>query len=69
MDLKTYISEQGCSLHTFGQQVGVTQSAVSRWLCGNRSPSPAMMRKIMEATNGAVTPNDFFELPTKEDAA
>jgi len=28
-----------------------------------------MMRKIMKVTNGAVTPNDFFDLPGNEDAA
>ena len=33
---------------------------VQNWLTGRYKPSPINMQKILKATNGKVTPNDFY---------
>lgn len=42
----------GCSAH-----------AVKKWRYRERVPRPAMLRKIVEVTGGAVTASDFLEAP------
>ena len=61
MDLRQYLSERDLTLATFGDAIGVSRVAVSRYVRGLRMPSPAVMRAIMDATEGEVTPNDFYQ--------
>jgi len=44
----------------FAERIGCEQPSVSRFVAGTRIPSPDLMRRIAEATNGEVTANDFF---------
>lgn len=46
---------------------GVTRWTINRIELGERNPSYALMLKIIEATGGAVTANDF--LPESSEAA
>ena len=52
----------------FGSELGVTHTAVGRYVNGTRMPKRAIMLKIQEITGGAVTPNDFFGPPEDDDA-
>lgn len=45
-----------------GRAIGVGQAAVNRYIRGERIPRPDVMRRIVETTNGAVGPADFYDL-------
>ena len=50
--------------------LGRTESTVSRLLNNRRRPDWATMQRIVEVTDGAVTPNDFLaEQPAPAEAA
>lgn len=69
MRLATYLSERGETVVSFAARIGVYPTTVYRLLNGVNFPLPATMRRIQTATNGKVTPNDFFGLerrPRKE---
>ena len=59
MQLRAYLDQHGLTQVQFAAQVGVTQSAVAKWLDGTR-PSWPTIERILAATGGAVTPNDFL---------
>jgi transcriptional regulator with XRE-family HTH domain len=65
MKLNNYLHEQDISSAAFGEAVGVTQVTIGRYMKGQRIPTRDVMQKIIAATGGEVTPNDFFS----EDAA
>lgn len=62
MRLQEYLAETGTTRAEFARQIGVKHISVTRYLEG-RVPEAAVMSKIIEATDGKVTANDFFELP------
>lgn len=66
MTLAEYLAVNGIKASTFADTISVPPSTVLRLLKGERSPRLELLKKIMEATNGAVTPNDF--LSADEDA-
>lgn len=68
MQLSNYLSLHSLSFSEFGRRIG-TQHArtVERYAKGQQVPNREMMARIVEVTNGDVTPNDFFGLG--EDAA
>lgn len=53
----------------FAAKIGMTQRAVSLWVRGDRTPRAKQMQKIITATDGAVTPNDFLPSPPVNEAA
>jgi predicted transcriptional regulator len=59
MRLAEYLSETGLTRAEFALQIGVKQFSVTRYLNG-RVPEPSVMCKIIEATDGKVSANDFF---------
>lgn len=59
MTLDQWMTRQGLTQQQFAEVAGISQSFVSRILAG-QTPSAATMRTIFRVTNGAVTPNDFF---------
>jgi putative transcriptional regulator len=61
MKLDTYLEQAGLTHGQFAEMIGCEQPTITRFTKG-RVPSPDLMRKIVEATDGAVTPNDFFDL-------
>lgn len=63
MKLREYLSAKTLTANEFGRRIGVSQAAVTRYASGARIPEPKTMRRIVEATGGAVTPNDFYDLP------
>jgi hypothetical protein len=46
----------------FAKRAGVTREALRLWLSRQRTPRQKAMARIVEMTDGSVTPNDF--LPT-----
>ncbi|AGF74117.1 putative transcriptional regulator [Bartonella australis AUST/NH1] len=58
--LKSYLEQNKLSQAKFGQQVGVSQSTVNRYLRGLRFPEPEVVLKIEEATGGVVRPVDWY---------
>lgn len=48
--------------HDFGQMLGVMNITVSRWERGTRIPAPNFQRKMLIATEGEVTPNDWIDI-------
>lgn len=56
-------------MDVFAEQIGVTPISLSRYFSGVRKPSAEIMERIHRATGGAVTPNDFFNLSDKGEAA
>lgn len=65
MQLAEYLHDAKISIAAFARQIGEAQATVSRYVNGKRIPQPAKMTKIMQATNGRVTPNDFYGEPTQ----
>lgn len=45
----------------FGEVLGVMNVTISRWECGARIPTPSFQRKVLIATEGDVTPNDWID--------
>jgi antitoxin CcdA len=63
MKLQSYLASHGYPAIEFGRRLGVSKASVSRYASGARIPSPAVMRRIVAETEGAVTANDFYDLP------
>lgn len=62
MQLAEYLKNNGISDDDFGQSIGVTRQAVHRYKTFERFPEKPVLGKIVAATSGAVTPNDFLQL-------
>jgi transcriptional regulator with XRE-family HTH domain len=60
MKLADYLDKRGVSPSRFASEAGLQPSTVIRILSGAR-PTPGIetLAKIMRASNGEVTPNDF----------
>ena len=44
----------------FSKSIGITSQAIARYSRGERWPRPEIMRRIVNATDGSVMPNDFL---------
>lgn len=60
MKLADFLRTKEIRAADFARQIGVSRQNVSRWALGHVIPRPEEMRRIVEATTGEVTPNDFF---------
>lgn len=63
MKLADWLDAEKLSHQEFGDRIGKSQAAVSRYVAGKRMPDEETLIKIFEVTAGAVTPNDFVALP------
>ena len=59
MTLQDFLSAPGRSNAKFATDVRADPSMISRIRRGISTPSADLMRRIYEATEGQVTPNDF----------
>lgn len=59
MTLRQYLALTGLTQQQFAMQIGASQGAVSRYVIGLRMPRREHLRRIIEVTDGAVTPTDF----------
>jgi hypothetical protein len=58
--LDQYLAENNLSSPVFADQVGIAASTVWRLRRGDTLPDWETIRRIIAATGGAVTPNDFL---------
>lgn len=58
--LSKFLDDHGLSDADFAAQIGVSRVAVSRYRSGARIPARDVMSRIVDATGGAVQPNDFY---------
>jgi DNA-binding transcriptional regulator YdaS (Cro superfamily) len=66
MKLAAYMDAVGAKEETIAEKIGASQSYVNRLKNGHVWPSAEMARRIMEATDGKVTPNDFLPVDGAE---
>jgi transcriptional regulator with XRE-family HTH domain len=60
MKLIDYMTSNNINAAKLAEKANVPASTITRLLSGARVPRLSLLEKIMEATNGAVTPNDFL---------
>ncbi|MEM8744801.1 MAG: bifunctional phosphopantothenoylcysteine decarboxylase/phosphopantothenate--cysteine ligase CoaBC, partial [Pseudomonadota bacterium] len=61
MKLALWLKSEGVSARDFAARVGTTEATISRLRNARAQPSFELAEKIMQATGGAVTPNDFLD--------
>ena len=59
MKLKDFLKEEDITQEEFAKKIGSKQTTVARWIQG-ATPRVEMMSKILLATQGKVTANDFY---------
>ena len=60
MKLSAYMEQNGLTPDAMAQRVGdCSESAVRKWMYGERVPRADQLRRIFEVTEGAVSANDF----------
>lgn len=69
MKLRDWLDERDISNGDFGNRIKRTAEAVRRYAAGERIPDKDTMPLIVDATGGAVTPNDFFDIAPQQAAA
>lgn len=65
MKLADYLRVEDIDQAAFAKLIETTQVAVSRYATGKRIPRPEIMRRIATATDGKVTPPDFYDVSSK----
>jgi len=65
MTISNWLKKEGLTHQDFvtfmqNQNVYISKGAVSKWCNGQRIPRKIEMLNIHLATNGEVTPNDFY---------
>jgi transcriptional regulator with XRE-family HTH domain len=60
MTLAAWLDQQKLSPSDFAARINRPQPTIQRYVSGKRIPEPEIMALIVEATGGAVTPNDFY---------
>jgi transcriptional regulator with XRE-family HTH domain len=60
---------KGLTQEDLGAKLGCEKPTVARYEAGTRIPERDTMRRIYVVTDGAVTPNDFYDLPDLNDLA
>jgi len=63
MKLQNYLTKNKMRTVVFAEKIGISPQAVWRYLKATRCPPSKIMLKIIAATNGEVTANDFYDLP------
>lgn len=66
MRLADYLRDRQIRPSALALAIGLSPSTVTRILRGERTPSLSLIARIREATDGAVTADDF--LPAREPA-
>jgi hypothetical protein len=61
MKLSAFLESRKISPGAFATGAGLARQAIHRYIVGERIPDKSAMAKIVAATEGEVTPNDFYE--------
>lgn len=65
MKIKDYLEKSKKRQAEFARDLGCSSGALSLWISGDRTPSPAMARKIVQHTKGQVGYADLYGQPAK----
>ena len=67
MRLEEYLKKHKITCTAFGDKVGVSDAQITRIINKKRNPSPHLMKRIQEETNGEVGFEDLFnpEVPSR----
>ncbi|MFC2248779.1 helix-turn-helix domain-containing protein [Labrys portucalensis] len=69
MTLSDFITANNLTDSAFARQINVSRQALARYKAGDRRPEWHVIARIVEATQGNVTANDFLKLPIKSPAS
>ena len=61
MTLTDWLYKEERTRAWFARRIGTPVSTIDRIIREERSPTHKIMEKIIQATNGEVLPNDFFQ--------
>ncbi|WP_146006390.1 helix-turn-helix domain-containing protein [Cohaesibacter celericrescens] len=61
--LASYLARENITLTEAGHRFGCADTTISRIINDNRPPSSELMQRIIDKTNGALLPNQFYRLP------
>ncbi len=64
MKLETYLSERDMKPSAFAAEIGVAPSTITRILRGERSPGLDLVMRILRATDGKVSVEDWYNAET-----
>ncbi len=59
MPLEEWMALTATSQGQLARHLGITQTAISRYLSGQRIPRPSVMLDIYEVSDGDVSPDDL----------
>lgn len=62
MTLSEWLTKNQIADTAFADRIGVSRQALHRYKNGRR-PEWSVLERIVRETEGAVTPNDFIEIP------
>lgn len=65
MKLNCFLARNAVTQKDFAESIGEKVARVNWYCLEKRIPRPSVMRKIFDATQGQVTPNDFYDLPAE----
>lgn len=68
MKLRKHLRDNNITFAEFGDRIGKTRFTVSRIVAGKVNVDRQTVQAILEATDGAITPNDLFDMPMTSDA-
>lgn len=68
MKLADYLADQKITQTDFARRIGVSNSMLSSLLNGIRRPGFDTIQAIAQATENAVRPDDWFDLPLKTES-
>ncbi len=63
MRIADYLKSVNLTLTEFARRAGVSVAAMSRYASGQQIPRPDAMRRIADASEGAIGPADFYASP------
>lgn len=66
MTITEFLAGGELTAATFAERIGVSRQALHRYTTGERRPEWGVIERIVIATNGAVTANDFLNLGKSE---
>lgn len=61
--LAEFLKRENLSPAEFGRRIGRSHTTVYDWINGKKRPAGKSVDLLLRATNGTITPNDFYDLP------
>lgn len=65
--LGTYLRDKKITFAEFGGRIGKTRSTISRIVAGKVNVDRQTAQAIFDATDGAITPNDLFDIGARKE--